>query len=144
METCPTGSLEWVYCLLTISHLCSSVCHWSASQLWRHGSGLEYNMINKSVMPSCNRNQHPHMFISHKHYVDKTPFETYDIITVIHFHSTVIKSCCFLTRKLTSTTQSCSGPILTQKSRANSVPGALFSHLMLEMEFYYFHRLVGK
>ena len=40
----------------------------------------------------------------------------------------------------TSTTPSCSGPIPAQKSRANSVPGAIFSHLMFEMNFYYFHR----
>ena len=40
----------------------------------------------------------------------------------------------------TSTTPSCSGPIPTQKSRANSVPGAIFSTLMFEMNFYYFHR----
>ena len=41
--------------------------------------------------------------------------------------------------KETSTTPSCSGPIPAQKSRANSVPGAIFSHLMFEMNFYHFH-----
>ena len=39
----------------------------------------------------------------------------------------------------TSTTPSCSGPIPAQMSRANSVPGAIFSHLMFEMNFYHFH-----
>ena len=40
----------------------------------------------------------------------------------------------------TSTTPSCSGPIPAQKSRANSVPGDIFSHLMFEMNLYHFHR----
>ena len=43
-------------------------------------------------------------------------------------------------KKKTSTTPSCSRAIPAQKSRANSVPGAIFSHLMFEMNFYYFHR----
>ena len=40
----------------------------------------------------------------------------------------------------TSTTPSCSGPIPSQKSRANSVPGIIFFHLVFEMNFNYFHR----
>ena len=40
----------------------------------------------------------------------------------------------------TNTAPSCSGPIPTQKSWVNSVPGAIFSHLMFEMHFYHFHR----
>ena len=35
----------------------------------------------------------------------------------------------------TNTAPSCSGPIPTQKSRANSVPEAIFSHLMFEMNW---------
>ena len=35
----------------------------------------------------------------------------------------------------TSTTPSCSGPIPAQKSRVNSVPGAIFSHLMFDIFF---------
>ena len=43
-------------------------------------------------------------------------------------------------KERTSTTPSCSGPIPAQKSRANSVPGDIFSHLMFEMYLYHFHR----
>ena len=32
------------------------------------------------------------------------------------------------------------GPIPSQKSRVNSVPGAIFSHLMFEINFYHVHR----
>ena len=38
----------------------------------------------------------------------------------------------------TSTTPSCSGPIPAQKSRGNSVLGAVFSHTMLKMDFLFF------
>ena len=41
---------------------------------------------------------------------------------------------------LTTTTPSCSGPIPAQKSQASLEPGAVFSRLMLEMDFNYFHR----
>ena len=40
----------------------------------------------------------------------------------------------------TSTTPSCSGPILTQKLRLNSVPRTAFSHPMPKIDFHYFHR----
>ena len=40
----------------------------------------------------------------------------------------------------TSTTPSSSGPIPAQKLQANSVPRDIFSHLMFEINFYYFHR----
>ena len=40
----------------------------------------------------------------------------------------------------TSTTPSCSGPIPEQKSEANLVPAAVFSHQMLEMDLNHFHR----
>ena len=43
------------------------------------------------------------------------------------------QSRCFTDRMI----MSCSGPIPAQKARTNSVPGAIFSHLM---NFYYFHR----
>ena len=46
---------------------------------------------------------------------------------------------CAKNRK-TSTTPSCSGLILAQKIRGNSVPGAAFSHTMPNMDFYYSHR----
>ena len=39
----------------------------------------------------------------------------------------------------TNTAPSCSGPIPTQKSQMNSLPGAIFFQLMLEMDFNYFH-----
>ena len=41
-------------------------------------------------------------------------------------------------KQQTSTTPSCCGPIPAHKSRANSVPGAIYSHLMFEC--YCFHR----
>ena len=37
----------------------------------------------------------------------------------------------------TSTTPSCSEPILAQTLQANSVPRAVFSHIMPKMDFYY-------
>ena len=40
----------------------------------------------------------------------------------------------------TGTTPSCSGPFPAQKSQANSAPGAVFPHLLLEMDFNYFYR----
>ena len=46
----------------------------------------------------------------------------------------------YLTFCETSTTPSCSGPIAAQKSRGNSVPGAVFSHKMPKMDFHYSHR----
>ena len=43
-------------------------------------------------------------------------------------------------KKTTSTTPSSRGPIPAQKLLANSIPGAVFSHLMLEMDFNSVHR----
>ena len=46
------------------------------------------------------------------------------------------QSRCFTDRMI----MSCSGPIPAQKARTNSVPGAIFSHLMFKRNVYHFHR----
>ena len=43
-------------------------------------------------------------------------------------------------RRKTTTTPSCGGPILAQKSRDNLVLGVVFSHMMPRMDFHYSHR----
>ena len=59
----------------------------------------------------------------------------------IRYMDIVLKLCfCILKWTRTSTTPSCSRPIPAQKSRGNSVLGAVFSHTMPKMDFRYSHR----
>ena len=71
-------------------------------------------------------------------------------LTPFWIESEIVQSArCFMVRTInhltlklirTSTTPSCSGPILAQKSRDNSVLGVAFSHTMPKMDFRYSHR----
>ena len=65
-------------------------------------------------------------------------------VYILYFRTDMWQSVLFLhfqrqKKQQTSTTPSCSGPIPAQRSRENSLPGAIFSHIMFEMNFYHFH-----
>ena len=59
----------------------------------------------------------------------------------MHYHkSATISLIISIETHITSTTPSCSGPVLAQKSRGNSVLGVVFSHTIPKMDFHFSQR----